>query len=70
MEIHKDAIQPGQKVLIIDDLLATGGTMYAAAKLVEKLGGEVVGLGFLIELNDLNGREKLEGYKVESLIQY
>lgn len=70
LEIHKDAIQPGQKVLIIDDLLATGGTMYAAAKLVEKLGGEVVGLGFLIELNDLNGREKLEGYKVESLIQY
>lgn len=70
LEIHKDAIKPGQKVLIIDDLLATGGTMYAAAKLVEKLGGEVVGLGFLIELNDLNGREKLEGYKVESLIQY
>lgn len=70
LEIHKDAIQPGQKVLIIDDLLATGGTMYAAAKLVEKLGGEVVGLGFLIELCDLNGRERLEGYKVESLIQY
>lgn len=70
LEIHKDAIKPGQNVLIVDDLLATGGTMYAAAKLVEKLGGNVVGLGFLIELEDLNGREKLNGYKVESLIQY
>lgn len=70
LEIHKDSITPGQKVLIVDDLLATGGTMYAAAKLVEKLGGEVVGLGFLIELEDLNGREKLAGYKVESLIKY
>lgn len=70
LEIHRDSITPGQKVLIVDDLLATGGTMYAAAKLVEKLGGEVVGLGFLIELEDLNGREKLKGYKVESLIQY
>lgn len=70
LEMHKDSILPGQKVLIVDDLLATGGTMYAAAKLVEKLGGEVVGLGFLIELEDLNGREKLKGYKVESLIQY
>lgn len=70
LEIHKDSIKKGQKVLIVDDLLATGGTMYAAAKLVEKLGGEVVGLGFLIELEDLNGREKLAGYKVESLIKY
>ena len=70
LEIHKDAIKPGQKVLIVDDLLATGGTMYAAAKLVEKLGGEVVGLGFLIELTELNGRDKLKGYNVESLIQY
>lgn len=70
LEMHQDSIKPGQKVLIVDDLLATGGTMYAAAKLVEKLGGEVVGLGFLIELEDLNGREKLKGYKVESLIQY
>ncbi|MGD9569285.1 MAG: adenine phosphoribosyltransferase [Sedimentibacter sp.] len=70
LEIHSDSIKQGQKVLIVDDLLATGGTMFAAAKLVEKLGGEVVGLGFLIELNDLNGREKLKGYKVESLIQY
>lgn len=70
LEIHKDSIKPGQKVLIVDDLLATGGTMYAAAKLVEKLGGEVAGLGFLIELTELKGREKLKGYKVESLIQY
>lgn len=70
LEIHKDAIKPGQKVLIIDDLLATGGTMFAAAKLVEKLGGDVVGLGFLIELEDLNGREKLSDYKVESLVKY
>ncbi|HAQ40081.1 MAG TPA: adenine phosphoribosyltransferase [Clostridiales bacterium] len=70
LEMHKDSIKPGQKVIIVDDLLATGGTMYAAAKLVEKLGGEVAGLGFLIELNELNGRERLKGYKVESLIQY
>lgn len=70
LEIHKDSIIPGQKVLIVDDLLATGGTMFAAAKLVEKLGGEVVGLGFLIELEDLNGRERLSNYKVESLVKY
>ncbi|MDW5299912.1 MAG: adenine phosphoribosyltransferase [Sedimentibacter sp.] len=70
LEIHKDSIQPGQKVLIVDDLLATGGTMFAAAKLVEKLGGEVVGLGFVIELEDLKGRERLLNYKVESLVQY
>lgn len=70
LEIHKDSIMPGQKVLIVDDLLATGGTMFAAAKLVEKLGGEVVGLGFLIELEDLNGRDKLSNYKVESLVKY
>lgn len=70
LEIHKDAIKKGQKVLIVDDLLATGGTMYATAKLVEKLGGEVAGLGFLIELSDLKGRDKLKGYKVESLITY
>ncbi|MDD4088972.1 MAG: adenine phosphoribosyltransferase [Tissierellia bacterium] len=70
LEIHKDAITKGQKVLIIDDLLATGGTMYATAKLVEKLGGEVAGLGFLIELNELKGREKLKEYRVESLITY
>jgi adenine phosphoribosyltransferase len=70
LEIHKDALQPGQKVLIVDDLLATGGTAAAVAKLVEKLNAEVVGLGFIIELTFLNGREKLKGHKVHSLIQY
>lgn len=70
IEVHKDAIQPGQKVLIIDDLLATGGTIAATAKLVERLGAEIVGLGFLIELDFLNAREKLKKYKVESLIHY
>lgn len=70
LEIHKDAIKPGQRVLIVDDLLATGGTMTATAKLVENLGGEVAGLGFLIELEDLKGREKLSKYRVESLIKY
>ncbi len=70
MEMHKDAIKPGQKVLVIDDLLATGGTIIAANKLVESLGGEVVGCAFLIELEDLKGREKLEGYNVLSLLKY
>lgn len=70
LEIHKDSILPGQKVLIIDDLLATGGTINAAARLVEELGGEIVGIGFLIELEELNGREKLSKYKVESLMKY
>lgn len=70
LEIHKDSIIPGQKVLIVDDLLATGGTMVAAAKLVEMLGGEVVGLGFLIELEELKGRDRLKKYKVESLVKY
>ncbi len=68
--MHKDAIKKGDKVLIIDDLLATGGTMKAAIDLVEKLGGEVVGLGFLIELLDLNGRKLLENYNIKTLIQY
>ena len=70
LEIHKDAIQPGQKAVIVDDLLATGGTALAVTKLVEKLGGEVAGLLFAMELSFLNGRETLEGYKVHSLIQY
>jgi len=70
LEIHKDAIQPGQRVLIIDDLLATGGTMMAAAMLIEKLGGIVAGIGFIIELEDLNGRDKLKCYRVESLVKY
>lgn len=68
--MHLDSIKPGQKVVIIDDLLATGGTVEAAVKLIEKLGGEVVGLAFLIELVDLKGREKLKGYKVFSLLNY
>ena len=70
LEIHKDAIKPGQKVAIVDDLLATGGTMEAAAKLIEKLGGEVVSMQFLIELEDLEGRAKLAKYNVNSLIKY
>lgn len=70
LQIHKDAIKPGQRVAIVDDLLATGGTMEAAAKLIEKLGGEVVSMQFLIELEFLNGREKLSQYEVNSLIKY
>ena len=70
LEIHKAAIKPGQKVAIVDDLLATGGTMEAAAELIEKLGGEVVSMQFLIELEDLDGREKLTKYNVNSLIKY
>ena len=70
LEVHADAIQPGQRVLIHDDVLATGGTAKATVELVEQLGGEVVGLPFLIELEFLNGREKLEGYDVFSLIRY
>jgi adenine phosphoribosyltransferase len=70
IEIHKDAIRPGDKVLIHDDLLATGGTAKAAINLVEKLGGEVVGVLFLVELSFLKGREKLKGYKVMSLVDY
>lgn len=70
LEIHRDALEPGQKVLIVDDLLATGGTAAAVARLVEKLEAEVVGLGFIIELTFLKGREKLAGHKVHSLIQY
>lgn len=68
--MHKDAIKKGQRVLVIDDLLATGGTMDATCKLVEQLGGEVVGLGFLIELDFLKGRDLLKDYKVKSLINY
>ncbi|MEF9991008.1 MAG: adenine phosphoribosyltransferase [Romboutsia sp.] len=70
LEIHKDAIKPGQRVAIVDDLLATGGTMEAAAKLIERLGGEVVSMQFLIELEFLNGRDKLSKYDVNSLIKY
>ncbi len=70
LSIHADAIKPGDRVLVIDDLLATGGTMAATVKLVEKLGGEVVGLAFLIELADLDGREKLSNYDILTLITY
>src|SRR5919198_2681181 len=70
LEIHADAIAKGQRVLIHDDVLATGGTAKATVELVEQLGGEVVGLPFIIELTFLNGREKLGGYDVHALIQY
>ena len=70
IEIHKDAIKPGQKVLIVDDLIATGGTTEAMAKLVERLGGEVTGMVFMIELAGLKGRDKLKKYRIESAIVY
>lgn len=70
IEIHNDAIEPGDKILLHDDLLATGGTMEAACKLIEKLGGEVVQISFLVELTFLNGREKLKDHDVRSIIQY
>jgi adenine phosphoribosyltransferase len=70
LEIHKDAIQSGQRVLICDDLLATGGTAKAAASMVEKLGGKICGMGFVVELDALKGREKLKNYDVFSLLHY
>jgi adenine phosphoribosyltransferase len=70
VEMHKDAVKEGEHVLIVDDLVATGGTALAAAKLVESLGGIVAGMGFIVELTFLPGRQKLDAYKVESLIQY
>ena len=70
LEVHKDAILPGQRVIIADDLLATGGTSLAAIKLVEKLGGIVVGVVFVIELSYLGGRELLKGYDVTSVVKY
>ncbi len=70
LEIHKDAIQPGENVLIVDDLLATGGTAAATARLVEALKGKILGIAFLIELSFLNGRRKLSDYEVTSIIQY
>ena len=70
VEIHKDAVRPGQKVVIVDDLIATGGSAEAAAKLVEQLGGEVVRMVFVMELAGLEGRKKLNGYDVGSLIVY
>ena len=70
LEIHKDSIKPKERILIIDDVLATGGTALAAAKLVKKLKGRIIGISFLIELLFLNGRKKLKKYKVDSLVQY
>lgn len=70
LEMHKDAVRPGEEVLIVDDVIATGGTALAAAKLVEEAGGKVAGFGFIIELTFLPGRAKLQGYDVQSLIQY
>lgn len=70
LEMHSDGIAPGERVLIVDDLIAIGGTAAAAAQLVEGVGGEVVGLGFVVELGFLGGREKLKGHSVESLIKY
>ncbi len=70
LEIHKDAIQKGQRVLIVDDLLATGGTAEATVKLASSLGAEIAGLGFIVELDFLNGRQKLKNYDVMSLLHY
>lgn len=70
VEIHRDAIQPGQRVLIVDDLLATGGTVSAAMELVDKLGGHIAGIAFLVELTFLKGREQLRGHDVFALIKY
>ncbi len=70
IEMHKDAIEKGDRILVHDDLLATGGTMNAACKLIEKMGGEIVQLSFLIELSFLNGREKLKEYDIFSLVNY
>ncbi|MGQ0670331.1 MAG: adenine phosphoribosyltransferase [Actinomycetota bacterium] len=70
LEIHKDAVRPGERVLIVDDVLATGGTSRATASLVERIGGKVVGIACLIELDFLNGRKQLEGYDLFTLINY
>lgn len=70
LEIHKDSIEPGEKVLLVDDVLATGGTMEATTKLVEKLQGEIVGIAFLITLDYLSGKERLKDYKLFSLIEF
>ncbi|MEK4521619.1 adenine phosphoribosyltransferase [Psychrobacillus sp. FSL W7-1457] len=70
LTMHKDAVKPGQRVLIVDDLLATGGTIEATIKLVEELGGVVVGCAFLIELSYLDGRDKLKDYNIRTLMQY
>lgn len=70
LEIHRDGVHPGERVLIVDDVIATGGTAAAAARLVERLGGEVVGLAFLLELHYLHGRARLEGRRVHAVVGY
>ncbi len=70
LEMHRDAVGPGERILIVDDVIATGGTAAACAKLVESCGGEVAGFGFVVELTFLNGRGKLDGYEVEALVRY
>ncbi len=70
LQVHEDAVKPGQRIVIVDDLLATGGTAKASVELVKKLGGEIVGVAFVIELDALKGRDKLAGYDVLSLIHY
>ncbi len=70
LEVHCDAVQKGAKVLMVDDLLATGGTMAAACELIEKIGGQIVGISFLIELSELAGRNKLAGYDVKTVMSY
>jgi adenine phosphoribosyltransferase len=70
LEVHRDAVKSGARILMVDDLLATGGTMAAACKLIEKIGGQVAGIAFLIELADLCGREKIADYEVTSIISY
>ncbi len=70
LQVHSDAIKKGAKVLMVDDLLATGGTMAAACKLIEKIAGQIAGIAFLVELGDLAGRQKLDGYKINSIICY
>ncbi len=70
LEIHRDAIQPGQRVLVVDDLLATGGTVHGTIELIERLKGEIVGLAFLVELDFLRGRDRLDGRLVTSVIRY
>ncbi len=70
LEMHKDAVESGEQVLIVDDLMATAGTALAATKLVERMDGAVVGLAFVVELTFLHGREKLHGYEILSLVQY
>ncbi len=70
LEVHRDAVKNRAKVLMVDDLLATGGTMAASCKLIEKIGGKILGISFLIELTDLAGRDKLGGYKIKTVISY